>query len=248
MWADLFWLNKVFASHLADKRDHSPPSFSVFFANMNIASMYLLNLCVLAFVGSIAFIISKKCKQQNNAKINAFFAFLYNYFVFGATFAGCASLQGAIINPISTLSINALFYIIGIMLYFLVICECVYKLSKSKVHNFWKIRVLLKATLLSLSHLNPIYLLSSAVIVDFILIAVEYKLTNYPKEHPKCWIYANAMSNIALTLLVFEPIIILSLVFVSVCIISIIVAETIMHYFEAKVNIGVPVDTADYIE
>jgi hypothetical protein len=247
MWADLFWLNNFFASHLADKRDHSPPSFSVFYTNMNIASMYLLNLCVLAFVGSIAFIISKKCKQKHNAKINALFTFLYNYFVFGVTFAGCASLQGAIINPISTLSINALFYIIGIMLYFLVICECIYKLSKNKVSNFWKIRVLLKATLLSLSHLNPIYLLSSTVIVDLILLVIEYRLTNYPKVHPKCWIYANVMSNIALILLVFDPIIILSLVFVSLCIISIIIAETIMHYFEAKVNIGHPVDTVDYI-
>jgi hypothetical protein len=89
---------------------------------MNIASMYMLNLCILLFVCIVAFIISKKCQQKNSVKMNAFFTFLYNYFVFGVTFAGCASLQGAIMNPISSLNINALFYIIGILLYFFVIC------------------------------------------------------------------------------------------------------------------------------
>lgn len=54
--------------------------------------------------------------------MDAYFTFLYNFFVFGVTFAGCASLQGAIINPISSLSLNATFYIVGILLYFGIVC------------------------------------------------------------------------------------------------------------------------------
>jgi hypothetical protein len=172
MWADLFWINKEFASHLADSRDLSPPSFSRFFTNMNIASMYMLNLCVLTFVGTVTFITSKMCQLKHTHKMNAFITFLYNYFVFGVTFAGCASFQGAVINPIAALNVNSLFYIIGIMLYFSVVCECIYKISQSTALNFWKLRVLIKATLLSLSHLSPIYLLSSTVIVDLILIVI----------------------------------------------------------------------------
>lgn len=50
-----------------------------------------------------------------------YFRVLYNFFGFGLVFAGCASLQGAILNPLSTLNVNATFYIIGILAYFLMI-------------------------------------------------------------------------------------------------------------------------------
>lgn len=55
-------------------------------------------------------------------KMWAYFRFLYNFFIFGAVFAGCASLQGSIMNPVVELSVNGVFYILGIILYFSAFC------------------------------------------------------------------------------------------------------------------------------
>lgn len=217
MYADFPWLNKFFGSNLSDSRDYSPSAYSIFYNNMNLASMYLLALSVIVALSIIGLLVGKSCGPKYNPKMYAFFTFLYNFFVFGAAFAGCASLQGAVLNPITSLTINGAFYIIGILLYFSLICECIYKVSQDKALNFWKIRVLLKATLLSLSHLSPIYLLSSTVVIDLVLIIVEYQLSNYPKQYPKSWIFANVIVNLSLVLMVFLPIILLTLVLVSAC-------------------------------
>jgi hypothetical protein len=118
MFADFFWLNRYFGSILADNRERQPASFSVFYTNMNIASMYLLPLGILAILGLLGFVVSQTCASEHSARVKAFFVFLYNFFVFGVAFAGCASLQGAIMNPITSLNVNGAFYIIGILLYF----------------------------------------------------------------------------------------------------------------------------------
>lgn len=171
--------------------------------------------------------------------MNAFLTFLYNFFAFGMFFAGCASLQGAIVNPISSLNVNAAFYIMGILLYFILLCECIYKVSQDKALNFWKVRILMKATLLSLSHYSPIYLLASTVVIDLVLIIVEYQLNPYSKTYSKSWIFANVTCNLALILLVFLPIIELTMVLVSVALFLVIVAEAIMHYQETRENMVV---------
>lgn len=239
MYADFPWLNRFFGEKLSDARDLSPAAYSLFYVNMNIASMYLLALSILAVLIIIGLLVGKSFGKKYEYKMNAFFTFLYSFFVFGVTFAGCASLQGAIDNPITSLSLNATFYIIGILLYFAVVCECIYKVSQDKCLNFWRIRVLIKATLLSLSHESPIYLLASTVVIDLILIFVEYQLNAYPKTYTKSWIFANVMCNLALVLLVFLPIIELTMVLVSLSLLGVIVAEAIMHYLETRQNVTV---------
>lgn len=181
MYADFPWLNKFFGTLLADARDTSPAAYSIFYINMNLASMYLLALCVIVCLVIVGLLVGKSFGPKYQIKTNAYFTFLYNFFVFGVTFAGCASLQGAIKNPVTSLNVNGIFYIIGILLYFSIVCECIYKITLDKTLNFWKIRVFIKATLLSLSHLSPIYLLSSTVVIDLVLVIVEYKLCQYPK-------------------------------------------------------------------
>jgi hypothetical protein len=240
MYADFFWLNKYFGSIFADRRDASPASFSVFYTNMNIASMYLLPLCILVTLGLVGFGIAKIWPSYST-KAYSFLGFLYSFFVFGVTFAGCASLQGAIMNPITFLTVNAAFYIIGILLYFTVVCECIYKIAQNKILNFWKFRILVKATLLSFSHVSPIYFLASTVVIDLLLAFIEYRLAQYPKDYPKCWIFANLMVNLSLVFMVFLPIFILTLVLVSIAILGIIAAEAIMHYLESRATVLVAV-------
>ena len=41
---------------------------------------------------------------------------MYNFFIFGAAVASSVSIQGAVLNPIDTVSVNALFYILGLIL------------------------------------------------------------------------------------------------------------------------------------
>lgn len=108
------------------------------------------------------------------------------------------------------------------------------KLSQSKETNFWKVRILVKATLLSFSHTSPVYLLASAVVIDLILVAVEYQLNPYAKAHSKSWIFSNVTCDLALVLLVFLPIIQLTMILVSVSLVFVIGAEMIMHYQETR--------------
>ena len=233
MYADFPWLNRFFGEKLADQRDIEPDAYSIFYDNMNLASMYLLALSIFILLAFIALLVGKSLPKQEY-KMYSFLSFLYNFFSFGLFFAGCASLQGAIMNPISSLSVNSVFYIIGILVYFSMVCECIYRLSQDKALYFWKIRILMKATLLSMSHYSPIYLLASTVVIDLVLIIVEYQLNPYSKTYSKSWIFANVTCNLALVLLVFLPIIALTMVMVSACLFLVIVAEGFMHYQETR--------------
>jgi len=42
---------------------------------------------------------------------------IYNIFIFGLILAGSLSIQGALFNPIKKITINAIFYILGILIY-----------------------------------------------------------------------------------------------------------------------------------
>jgi hypothetical protein len=96
--------------------------------------------------------------------------------------------------------------------------------------HFWTIRVLAKATLLSLGHFSPIPMVVAAVVTDLGLIASEYNLTNYPKQYTRLWVFANVMVNLALLLLVLVPIIMLTFVLVTTIVVLAIMAEGRIHY------------------
>ena len=233
MYADFPFLNAFFGSKLSDARDESPEPYAFFYTNMNLASMHLLAcIAILAFVG-VTVLVGKFCCEQRSRKRNfkmyAYLRFLYNFFIFGVVFAGCASLQGAFLNPISELSVNGMFYILGILLYFAALCETLYRLYTSVVVHFWRIRVFMKATLLSLAHFSPIYLVSTAVLVDLILVAIEYKICIYPKRFARWWIFSNITVNLALLILLYLPSVQISLFTISLFLLLAIIAEAVMH-------------------
>ncbi len=55
---------------------------------------------------------------------------MYNAFAFTLTYAGSLSVQGSILNPISVLSVNSLFYLVGIAVYVLVVGEIVWSIKQ----------------------------------------------------------------------------------------------------------------------
>ena len=139
--------------------------------------------------------------------MHAYLRFLYNFFVFGSAFAGLASLQGAILNPVKSISINSLFYIVGILIYCCIFCEALYKVYRNPTIYFWRLRILMKASILSLAHFSPIYLLSVAVLIDIIMVAGEYRICHYAQYFGRWWLFANITVNLALIMLVFLPVI-----------------------------------------
>ena len=93
--------------------------------------------------------------------------------MFGMIYAGSLSLQGAIYNPIQKISVNGLFYLLGIMGYIAVFIEMIYSINKDK-YQLYKVRIFIKSSLLSIGHVNPIIVVSVAIITDILLIVLQY--------------------------------------------------------------------------
>ena len=154
------------------------------------------------------------------------------------------------LNPFSAIDGNAAFYILGFFLYLLVFFECCYFLKKN-LSYLWKARIFIKATLLSLAHLNPVFLVSLALFIDIALAIAEYNMTkskphlNYNYPYPKLWLIDHILCNIALGILILLPIILLSLVLVSVIIAYVVLAEFFIHYQEFKHNHPINKETKD---
>jgi hypothetical protein len=229
MYIEFPWLNHYIGSNFSDARDFTPEPFSLFYVNMNLASLYLLAILVAIGLGALGMLIGRLLGSRDGVKIRAYLTILYNLFIFGSAFAGFASLQGIFMNPIPILDLNFTFYIIGVLLYISIVTECMYKLSS----NLYKIRAILKATLLSLAYISPVSLLSATILIDLFLAVGEYNLNKYPKEYPKLWVFQNVMANLTLALLGFLPTAISSLLLVTFGILAMLAAEGIMHCLEA---------------
>lgn len=127
-----------------------------------------------------------------------------------------------------------MFYIMGIVLYVVALCEIIYRMNKDVKLHFWRVRIFVKATLLSLSHFSPIYLLSASVLIDLVLIIIEFKICQYPPRFARWWIFANVTVNLALLLLIYLPVIQLSLYTITLLLVLVIAAEGVMHYKEMQ--------------
>ena len=237
MSADFPWANQALGEVFANPDDTSPVSFLIFYVNMNVGAMYFVALLVIALLAGLSILLGKKLKKEQ--KMHAYLRFLYNFFIFGATFAGLASLQGSILNPVLSISANSFFYILGILVYCAIFCENFFKIYRNHVVYFWRFRVLVKASILCLAHFSPIYLLTVAVMVDIILIAAEYRICRYPQYFGRWWLFANIAANLALIMLVFLPVIELSLLLISLTLGMVIACEAVMHYREVRNNLNI---------
>lgn len=96
---------------------------------------------------------------------------MYNIFIFGATWAGCVSLQGALLNPIQSVNLNSGLYMVGIAVYCVIFGIAVYFFYKDR-NNMDKIRIFIKASLLSAANISPIYIFCSSILVDIVLLLI----------------------------------------------------------------------------
>lgn len=179
----------------------------------------------------IAFIVFKSLGQAYNDKYSSFRQFNYNFFILGAIIASCASLQGAILNPIDQVSLNAVFYIIGIVLYIIIVMDCFWSLYQSKTY-IYKLRILIKATMLSLMHFSPVYVAASTLVVDTLFVFAEFCLLKDMKPYPKLWVINNFLPNIALTILIYVPFAAIGMIVSGFLVFVALVGDIIFHILE----------------
>ena len=127
---------------------------------------------------------------------------IFVFFSFGLTFAGSSSIQGALFNQLDQLDINGLFYILGTIVYEAMLFITI-KLAYSLKSSLY-LRSFIKASILSLSHISPVYLCTLAVIIDVSILLITYKHLSENITHPKLWFVNGIICNVALLLLFFN--------------------------------------------
>ena len=124
--------------------------------------------------------------------------------MFGLTFAGSLALQGALFNPIKKMTVNGLFYIIGVVIYFGIFIELLISLYNAK-EDFYKVRIFIKASLLSIGHMNPIIVVSISIITDFLLLILQYIIIEKDVAWSKFWMVNHILLNLCLATMFLLP-------------------------------------------
>jgi len=126
-----------------------------------------------------------------------------NFFGFGLAFAGFSSVVGVYLNSSTTLTLNGILYILGIVVYGGVACEAVACCILNR--RLCRLRVILKATFLAGAGLSPLYMASMAMIADLILLLIEYSLRKDNLLCPKAWLASQLLLLTALIAFYYIP-------------------------------------------
>ena len=114
----------------------------------------------------------------------------------------CLSVQGAFANYSQVLTLNGAFYIFGMLMFIYVTIETFYGFFRN-FKNIGKVRIYLKAFLLSLAHYNPIYIVSVCVIFDMLLTVLQFFVVNKPNQFSKYFALTHILSSIVIGLMIF---------------------------------------------
>ena len=199
-----------------------------FFTILIFLSLLLVAHCCLSDKRENTLDTNDQEKTVVNLKFRAFREFLLNFFGFGLAFAGFSSILGSFLNNATGLSGNGLFYAFGVILYGIVFSEAFASLILYR--RIYRIRVTLKATLLAGASLNPLYLSSIAMIVDGLLLWVEYRLRKKYLTCPRNWLASNIFILSALVCFYFIPDSFLTLAVVMILVILAFVCEFYMFW------------------
>lgn len=180
MTADWPWAAGRIGTLLGDSSDVTAPGYLLFFTNMSLFSTFALPLLILLILLVLVYLVfgrsapsSFSLRNENGEKMarasNKYLSireFLFSFFQMGLVFAGCASLQGAILNPSSMLSLNGVGYILGMIVWVGLLGETIFR-----CYSEWRVsraRIFIKGSLLSAVHFNPIYIVSVVLVVDML--------------------------------------------------------------------------------
>jgi hypothetical protein len=188
--AELPMLNTYFSDKFTYSSDWTPPSYKMFYNNLNIASTYLLPLIVFVclMVPLTVYSIYSKWKKQrsSNANQNHFIdgegitlvgnlqSLTYNIFIVGLTFNSVLNLIGMVHNPASALSVNGVFYIFGVFVFAAVIANTAIDYWQSSNLKLNRIRIIIKACLMAMLYWSPLPLFVLMAVIDVMILMKEY--------------------------------------------------------------------------
>lgn len=95
--------------------------------------------------------------------------------------------------------------------------------------------MVLKASFLAGAGLNPLYLAATAILVDAILIIVEYNMRKRTLACPIVWLVSNCVALLSLAAYFFIPDSLLTLYLVMIFVGLVVLMEFYMFYCEKNV-------------
>lgn len=98
-------------------------------------------------------------------RLEIFREFLYNVFIAGLAVSSFGCVIGMSYNPATVVSGQGAFYILGILIYTVVVLDAVKSFVESKA-KFNKIRVVIKATFMAFLFWSPVPLFSAMAFID----------------------------------------------------------------------------------
>lgn len=154
---------------------------------------------------------------------------LWNIFTFSVVYYSCLSVQGAFYNYQQIITTNGVFYILGMLLFIYITIETFYSFVRNyKLIN--KLRIYLKACLLSLAYLNPIYVTSVCVVLDIMLIAIHFYLINNKNQLSKYLTITHILSTISILFMIFISHSLISIFLTALSLLTSLALEIYIHY------------------
>lgn len=114
----------------------------------------------------------------------------------------CVCVQGAFFNYTQIITLNGVFYILGMLMFIYVTVETFYSFVRN-FKNIYKVRIWVKACLLALAHFNPVYIVSVCVLVDMLMAVVQFYLVNKKNQFSKFFVLTHILSSLVIGLMIF---------------------------------------------
>lgn len=159
---------------------------------------------------------------------------LWNVFTFSVVYYSCLSVQGAFYNYQQIITVNGVFYILGMLLFIYVTIETFYSFLRNfKLIN--KLRIYVKACLLSVAYLNPIYVTSVCVAFDIMLIVIHFYLINKKNQLSKIFTFTHILSTVSILFMIFISQSLISLFLSALSLLTCLALEIYIHYKEYQI-------------
>jgi hypothetical protein len=169
--------------------------------------------------------------SESSLKKRNYIELLWNVFIFSMCYYACLSVQGAFYNYSQVITVNGAFYIFGMLVFIYVTIETFYAFSRN-FRNISKVRIYVKACLLSLAHLNPIYVVSVCVIFDMLMVVLQFYVVNKPNQFSKFFILTHLLSSFVIGLMIFVSGSLVSLFSTALCLVICFGFELFIHIKE----------------
>lgn len=157
--------------------------------------------------------------------------FFYNIFIAGLTVSSFMGLLGMYYNRVSTISSSGAFYILCVFIYTLIWINAIKSFTNSRA-NFNKLRIVIKASLMTLIFWSPVPLFSAMLLIDVVLLVYEYKLKLKTWVVPKIWLVSHILLLISFTSLVFLNNMLAGLIVALACVTTVLCLDILLIYYE----------------